>query len=78
MAQASERLAQLEQGQTHPPQGELFSNAHNKAPQPVPPSAEAEALQLLCERISALDPDQMTPREALDALYQLQSQLPKP
>lgn len=78
MAQASERLAQLEQGQTHPPQGELFSNAHNKAPQPVPPSAEAEALQRLCERISALDPDQMTPREALDALYQLQSQLPKP
>lgn len=60
-----------EQQQKHQNQIDLFS-----APPPMPealvaaPSAVEQALE-------ALDPDQMTPREALDALYLLKAGLPK-
>jgi len=36
-----------------------------------PPTPKHDALR---EALEALDPDQMTPREALDALYRLKAQ----
>jgi DNA mismatch repair protein MutS len=36
---------------------------------------EVEALRALRDQLEELDPDAMTPREALDALYALRSQL---
>ena len=79
MASASAHLASLEKGQaeTHRGQGELFSPGPD--PEAHTPSSppEADALADLSAHIDSLDPDQMTPREALDALYQLQQKLAK-
>ena len=51
----------------------LFAVPSRAAPEPQPPS---EADQLL-EALNALHPDEMSPREALDALYALKAKLPK-
>ena len=40
-------------------------------------AAPSEAEQVM-EAVKALHPDEMTPREALDALYALKAKLPKP
>jgi DNA mismatch repair protein MutS len=67
------------------PQGDLFAAAFSGAtvqdaglddpvPDPVPDEDEDEdwaALRDLQERLAGLDPDSMTPREALEALYAL-------
>ncbi len=83
MTEASQRLAQLERGQTVEPQGDLFSPVELSSPTPAQHEraicdAEAEKLCALREHLQALEPDQLTPREALDALYHLQSMLSKP
>ena len=51
----------------------LFAVPSRAALEPQPPS---EADQLL-EALNALHPDEMSPREALDALYALKAKLPK-
>lgn len=51
----------------------LFAVPSRAASEPAPPS-EAE---LLIEAVKALHPDEMSPREALDALYALRAKLPK-
>ncbi|MCP3474291.1 DNA mismatch repair protein MutS [Bradyrhizobium sp. CCGUVB1N3] len=51
----------------------LFAVPSRAAAEATPPS-EAD---LLMETIRALHPDEMTPREALDALYALKAKLPK-
>jgi len=47
------------------------------APRPAAPSAEA-ALDALVAALTALHPDEMSPREALEALYRLKTQAAKP
>jgi DNA mismatch repair protein MutS len=51
----------------------LFAVPSRAAAEAAPPS-EAE---LVMEAVKALHPDEMTPREALDALYALKAKLPK-
>jgi DNA mismatch repair protein MutS len=51
----------------------LFAVPSRAAAEPAPPS---EAEQLL-EAVKALHPDEMSPREALEALYALKAKLPK-
>ncbi|WP_407149309.1 DNA mismatch repair protein MutS [Bradyrhizobium sp. ORS 86] len=51
----------------------LFAVPSRAAAEDVPPS-EAD---LLVEAVKALHPDEMSPREALEALYALQAKLPK-
>jgi DNA mismatch repair protein MutS len=51
----------------------LFAMTARAPAEPVPPS-EAE---LLMDAVKALHPDEMSPREALDALYALKAKLPK-
>lgn len=68
---ARERLHELEQAaETHSQassrQLPLFAAAPPVEPRPAPPDP-------LRERLAALDPDEMTPREALDALYALRA-----
>ena len=52
----------------------LFAVPSRAAAEPAPPS---EAEQLV-EAVKALHPDEMSPREALEALYALKAKLPKP
>jgi len=52
----------------------LFAVPSRAAAEPAPPS-EAEKL---LEAVKALHPDEMSPREALEALYALKAKLPKP
>ena len=75
--QAREYLAMLEAHRDsrtgESPQGELplFSQAPSNAPQrPAPPEPVAERLRA---ELAALDPDELTPREALEALYRLRA-----
>jgi DNA mismatch repair protein MutS len=51
----------------------LFAVPSRAAPEPAPPS-DAEKL---VEALKALHPDEMSPREALEALYALKAKLPK-
>src|SRR6266568_4665895 len=51
----------------------LFAVPSRAAAEPVPPS-EAE---MLIEAVRALHPDEMSPRDALEALYALKAKLPK-
>ena len=45
-------------------------------PPPEPPAPEIDPLaQAVLDAVRRLDPDAMTPREALDALYDLSSRL---
>jgi DNA mismatch repair protein MutS len=51
----------------------LFAVPSRAAPEPQPPSAADQ----LAEALNALHPDEMSPREALEALYALKAKLPK-
>jgi DNA mismatch repair protein MutS len=51
----------------------LFAVPSRAAAEPAPPSAAEQ----LIEAIKALHPDEMSPREALEALYALKAKLPK-
>jgi DNA mismatch repair protein MutS len=70
---ARQRLAELERqnlsGAPHDPQLGLFST-DGPAASPADPAAEA-----LREALTALDPDSLSPREALEALYRLRALL---
>jgi DNA mismatch repair protein MutS len=67
--QARNYLARLEQHAARDDgQGDLFSGA---LPADVAASTDPQAAAVL-ERLRALDPDALSPREALDALYALQ------
>src|SRR5580692_9725015 len=79
IARAKSVLAKLEaqdRGQTARALADdlpLFAVPSRAAAEPAPPS---EAEQLV-EAVKALHPDEMSPREALDALYVLKAKLPK-
>jgi DNA mismatch repair protein MutS len=51
----------------------LFAVPSRAAAEPVPPSASEQ----LIEALQALHPDEMSPRDALEALYALKARLPK-
>jgi DNA mismatch repair protein MutS len=51
----------------------LFAVPSRAAAEPAPPSAA----ELMIEAVKALHPDEMSPREALEALYALKAKLPK-
>jgi DNA mismatch repair protein MutS len=51
----------------------LFAVPSRSAAEPQPPSAADQ----IADALSALHPDEMSPREALDALYALKAKLPK-
>jgi DNA mismatch repair protein MutS len=53
----------------------LFASARPAAPQTD--SAQDSALMALVEALAALNPDEMSPRDALEALYALKAQLAK-
>jgi DNA mismatch repair protein MutS len=68
---ARKRLAELEEhGLAAGPQRDLFAAGASGAPAP-PPAAEPAALA----KLRALDPDTLTPKEALQLLYELRKQL---
>ena len=79
IARAKSVLAKLEaqdRGQTAKALADdlpLFAVPSRAAAEPAPPS---EAEQLL-DAVKALHPDEMSPREALEALYALKAKLPK-
>jgi DNA mismatch repair protein MutS len=67
---AKRQLREFEQrASVNPLQPDLFANS--PAPEPEPPIASHPALEALAD----IDPDALTPRQALDALYALKSQL---
>jgi len=68
LKQARRQLEHLEQGSGDSPQLGLFSA-------PAAPRAEPEREDPLREALEDAEPDQMTPREALDLLYKLKSLL---
>jgi DNA mismatch repair protein MutS len=80
IARAKSVLAKLEaqdRGQTARALADdlpLFAVPSRAAAEPAPPS-ETEKL---IEAVRALHPDEMSPREALEALYALKAKLPKP
>jgi DNA mismatch repair protein MutS len=53
----------------------LFAAAPVATQQETPPPAENDPL---AEAIAVLEPDRMTPRDALDALYRLKAMLAVP
>ena len=79
IARAKSVLAKLEaqdRGQTARALADdlpLFAVPSRAAAEPAPPS---EAEQLI-EALKALHPDEMSPRDALEALYALKAKLPK-
>ena len=79
IARAKSVLAKLEaqdRGQTARALADdlpLFAVPSRAAAEPAPPS---EAEQMI-EAVKALHPDEMSPREALEALYALKAKMPK-
>jgi DNA mismatch repair protein MutS len=66
---ARKHLAKLElEAASRNPQGDLFATAGSSGPQTPPVDAAADAAMSLLRQ---LDPDGLTPKEALDALYRL-------
>ncbi|CAB3703275.1 DNA mismatch repair protein MutS [Achromobacter insolitus] len=76
--QASRELERLEAQGAPTPQLGLFAaaaDADAQAYAQADRSDELEALDALREELAAIDPDSLTPREALDALYRLKKHL---
>jgi len=73
---ASRELERLESQGAPTPQLGLFGEVvdHDAAAQEA--AQATEAMAALSQAITALDPDTLSPREALDALYQLKNLLP--
>ncbi|MDR2839107.1 MAG: DNA mismatch repair protein MutS, partial [Azonexus sp.] len=65
---ARKQLREFEQRATDPLQPDLFA-------QPPPPEPTAAEPHPAIERLTAIDPDSLTPREALEALYALKNLL---
>jgi DNA mismatch repair protein MutS len=79
VARARDVLAKLEAGDRTPNVARLIEDlplfaARAATPPPAPHPVEDPNAPLLA-RLRALDPDAMTPREALDALYKLKGEL---
>jgi len=77
LLRARERLQALEQQQAgrDPQQRDLFSAPTQAASQAVPDPSR-EAARALLEALAEVDPDRLSPRQALDLLYTLTSLLP--
>ena len=77
MDRAKAILAELEKGERQAPVDKLLGELPLFAALPVirqePPSAKAQRTDALREALEAVNPDEMTPREALEALYRLKS-----
>jgi len=76
--QASRELERLEAQGAPTPQLGLFAaaiDAEAQAQARTDHDDAHQALQALRDELAAIDPDSLTPREALDALYQLRSHL---
>lgn len=76
---ASRELERLEAQGAPTPQLGLFAaaiDADAQAGAATDQSDEAAALHALREELAQIDPDSLTPREALDALYRLKACLP--
>ncbi|MEB2401723.1 DNA mismatch repair protein MutS [Parapusillimonas granuli] len=73
---ASRELARLEAQGAPTPQLDLFSNADpdDDAEDAPPSGASTPAAAALLEALESIDPDQLTPREALDTLYRLRNE----
>ncbi|MGZ5843147.1 MAG: hypothetical protein ACXWJ8_14620, partial [Xanthobacteraceae bacterium] len=75
-------LAQLEAEDRMSPARKLIDDlplfAATRPATPAPHSDSDAALAALVEALTALHPDEMSPREALEALYALKAQLAKP
>ncbi len=72
---ARAHLARLEAGApADSPQGDLFA----ATPPAEEPDEETRTALALMDEIAALDPDEMSPRQALEALYQLRGKLSTP
>jgi DNA mismatch repair protein MutS len=69
--QATRELQKLEALGTPSPQLGLFSVTH----EPSAPTAESGIAQEIVDELTTIDPDTLSPREALDALYALKSKL---
>jgi DNA mismatch repair protein MutS len=76
--QAARELERLEAQGAPTPQLGLFAaaaQADADAADASAASAESEALLAVRDELAAIDPDSLTPREALDALYRLKARL---
>jgi len=69
---AREKLARLEASEPSAPQLPLFAEAPSESSPPPDPDPASRELRA---RLEALDPDELTPREAHDLLYELREQL---
>ncbi|HEY9460348.1 MAG TPA: DNA mismatch repair protein MutS, partial [Paralcaligenes sp.] len=78
--QASRELSRLEAQGAPTPQLDLFSSVAGDLPdEPAandPDPATGPAGLTLKARLAAIEPDQLTPREALDILYHLRADFP--
>ena len=82
VARAEEVLRMLEEGRDEARRRQLVDDlplfsASAAAPQAAPPAEEARELKELADMLRNLHPDDMTPREALEALYALKEKLGK-
>jgi DNA mismatch repair protein MutS len=75
ISRAQEVLSKLEAEDRASPKG--FEDLPLFAATPQPPSREADAFDQVVRTLAALNPDDMSPREAIEALYRLKSELPK-
>ena len=72
---ASRELSRLEAQGAPTPQLDLFNAPPDSAAEPSAPQDAMACAELdeLKARLAAIDPDQLTPREALDILYSLRA-----
>lgn len=73
---ATRELERLESQGAPTPQLGLFGEVVDHDARAREAAQTAEALELLSQAVNELDPDTLSPREALDALYQLKHLLP--
>ena len=73
---ATRELERLESQGAPTPQLGLFAQANEPAELLAEAAQDQAAQELLRQSLAELDPDTLSPREALDALYQLKSLLP--
>ena len=73
---ATRELERLESQGAPTPQLGLFGEVVDHEAQALEAANTAQALNTLSQAVSELDPDTLSPREALDALYQLKNLLP--
>jgi DNA mismatch repair protein MutS len=73
---ATRELERLESQGAPTPQLGLFAQANEPAELLAEAAQDQAAQELLRQTLAELDPDTLSPREALDALYQLKNLLP--